>query len=194
MEDIKLSEQLKPRSKEVSVDQNNAGEVLEKLRSQFDKELNTPENKGEEISKASAEAKSQALASSETASKRSETSAGNPDQTIRTKLDREASYVATMQSVRQRLKTPERNFSKVIHSKLVESPSEIASKTIGRSSVLVGGFAVSFIGSLVLYVVARRNGYVFENNYSFMIVLFIIGALIGLGVELASKASGRRKT
>lgn len=97
--------------------------------------------------------------------------------------DRTKGFMQTMTDVRSQLSSSETKFSKIIHQPIVESISETVSKSVGRSSLLLGGFMATFIGSLVIFMNARNNGYS-VSNLTFIIVLFVIGAIVGLALEI----------
>jgi len=100
------------------------------------------------------------------------------------------SYSRTMTRVRKRLSVPSRAFSKVVHSPLVEKPSELASHTIARPSGMLGGSLVATVGTLALLWTVRRYGY--EYNYLAVVAMFATGAFAGLVVEGAFKLLKRR--
>ena len=104
--------------------------------------------------------------------------------------DRTTSFKQTMTDVRAKLSKTEQRFSKVIHQPVVEKVSDAASKSLGRSSLLLGGFMATFIGSMVIYTNARTNGYG-VSNLTFLIVLFVIGAIIGLVLEIVYRTIKR---
>ena len=91
-------------------------------------------------------------------------------------------YTHTLSSIRNRLKGPEKSFSKVIHQPAVERASEMLENTVARPSGLLFGGLYSFIGSLASYILARRLGG--ELKLSVFAVFFVGGFFIGLIVEL----------
>lgn len=104
--------------------------------------------------------------------------------------DRSTSFKQTMTDVRAKLSKTEQRYSKVIHQPVIEKLSDAASKSIGRSSLLLGGFMATFIGSMVIYTNARTNGYGI-SNLTFLVVLFVIGAIIGLILEIVYRTIKR---
>lgn len=159
-----------------------AAERMTELAEKFDEALVEKGTESEILEQARKDTEKHAR-SAEQQSIASEVSSSN-DGVVRTKADRQSSYSSTIKSMQQRLTGNERAFSKVIHQKTVERTSEIAEKTIGRSSLLLGAFSVTFIGTLVIYIVSRRNGYVIDN-YAYIVVLFVVGAIAGLLLEYA---------
>jgi|GEM_PF-2502801 len=97
--------------------------------------------------------------------------------------DRDQTYRQTMTEVRSKLSRSARQFSKVVHQPVVDATSDVASKTIGRSSFLLGGFMATFIGTIVIFTNARSNGYG-VSNLTFMVILFVIGAASGIALEI----------
>lgn len=95
---------------------------------------------------------------------------------------KKAAYKKELNRARKHMKTPQKNFSKVIHNPVVESISEFGSKTAARPSGLLGGGIFASIGTLILYIMSRYYG--FEYNFFAFILLLISGFLIGICVEL----------
>jgi len=104
--------------------------------------------------------------------------------------DRKKTYKQTMSEVRSKLSSSAQQFSKVIHQPAVDAVSDVASKTVGRSSLLLGGFMATFIGTLVIFANARSNGYG-VSNLTFLVVLFVLGAASGLVIEIVYRALKR---
>ena len=98
---------------------------------------------------------------------------------------KDMAYMRAMTRVRKHLSMPSRAFSKVVHSKAVERPSEIIGNTVARPSGMLGGAFVATIGSSILLWVTKHYGY--EYNYLAVILLFVIGMTLGLAVELLWK-------
>ncbi len=102
---------------------------------------------------------------------------------------KDTAYNRTMVRVQKHLSLPSRTFSKVIHSQLLDKPSELASKTVARPSGMLGGTFFAMLGTLGLFWLTRKYGY--EYNYLMAIVLFIGGAIIGLTAEAVLKVLKR---
>lgn len=100
------------------------------------------------------------------------------------------SYKRILRHVQSRLQGPEKSFSKVIHGKQVEKASNFGAQTIARPSGLMAAGLTTFLGSLTLLFLAKRYG--FRYNFSFFIVLFVIGYGLGLLVEGLAKL-GRKQ-
>jgi len=95
----------------------------------------------------------------------------------------EHKYTHTLSSIRNRLKTPEKGLSKLIHQPVVERASDLLENTVARPSGILFGGIFSFIGSLSSYLLARRLGG--ELRLSVFAVFFVGGFFVGLIVELA---------
>jgi hypothetical protein len=102
------------------------------------------------------------------------------------------SYSRTMVRVRKKLSAPSRAFSKLVHSPVLEQPSELASKTIARPSSMLGGALCSLLGTVALYWVVNRYGY--EYNYLAIIILFAGGWSLGLIIEATFRSLRKRKS
>src|SRR5690606_18536819 len=73
-------------------------------------------------------------------------------------------YNRTLQKVRGHLNAPERAFSKVMHHKVVESMSDVSSKTVARPSGILGGGIAALAGSGVVLYMAKHYG--FQYNFT----------------------------
>lgn len=104
---------------------------------------------------------------------------------------KEIAYNRTMTRVRKQLSAPSRAFSQLVHSKALDRPSEIASKTIARPSSMLGGALTAALGTSTLLWLTNHYGY--EYNYLVVIALFAIGMFVGLFVELAWKTARRQR-
>lgn len=92
-------------------------------------------------------------------------------------------YRHTLRTIQRKLPKPARMFSKIAHSNVVESVSEVSAKTVARPSGFLGGSIFSFAGSLALLYFARHYG--FTYNYATFFILFILGFMAGVVTELA---------
>lgn len=99
---------------------------------------------------------------------------------------KETAYSRTLTRVQKRLSAPNRVFSKVVHSKALDKPSEVIGNTVARPSSMLGGAIIAFLGTSILLWVTRRYGY--EYNYLAVILLFAGGMVIGLLVEAGLRA------
>lgn len=91
-------------------------------------------------------------------------------------------YKRTLQKTRSHLNTTEKAFSKVIHQPIVESISNISSKSIARPSGLLGSGLAALLGSGVVLYMSKYYG--FRYNFIVFLLLSVLGFAIGLIVEL----------
>jgi hypothetical protein len=104
---------------------------------------------------------------------------------------KETAYTRTLTRVQKRLSMSSRLFSKVVHSKALDKPSEVVGSTVARPSGMLGGALVAFIGSSLLLWITRSYGY--EYNYLAVILLFVIGMGAGLLAEAGLKSYRKSK-
>lgn len=100
-------------------------------------------------------------------------------------------YDRTLSSIRNRLKKPEKTFSRVIHQPVIEKGSEAIGVTIARPSGILFGGVFSFIGSLLGYLLAKRLGG--ELPYSIFALFFVGGFVFGIFIEFAWYFYRKRK-
>lgn len=103
-----------------------------------------------------------------------------------TKSEKARSFDTTMAHTRSQLSRPERSFSKIIHTPVIEKVSETAGKTIARPSGILGAAIASLIGLLSIYGVARFMG--FPLSGSEMPLLLLGGFMTGLFLEWVYKS------
>jgi hypothetical protein len=96
----------------------------------------------------------------------------------------------TMRSVQRHLSPAGRNFSKIIHTPVVEKTSEALEKTVARPSVTLGATWTALIVGGVFYFIARHYGY--HLSGSELLFSFIVGGIIGLLGEGVFRAFKRR--
>lgn len=94
------------------------------------------------------------------------------------KKEKTASYKKHMKQMQAELPAPQRAFSKVIHSPVVEKSSEFIGGTVARPNAILSGAIVAFFLVLVVYVVAKNLGYVLSGFET--IGAFIVGWVIGI--------------
>ncbi len=103
----------------------------------------------------------------------------------KTKTERDQVFNTEMKQVQAQMRPSARTFSKVIHNKTVERVSDAAQKSIFRPSALIGGAVLGLLLGLVVYIVALLNHYII-SSYE-ILLLFVVGALVGVVVELVTK-------
>lgn len=101
-------------------------------------------------------------------------------------------YKRELTKIQSKLPNRSRNFSKVIHNKTVESISNIGAQTAARPSGLLGGSICAFLGSMILYYMARHYGFIY--NYLMLFLLFILGFAVGCVLELLVWSLFNRRT
>lgn len=100
-------------------------------------------------------------------------------------------YRRELAKIQTKLPRRSQQFSKVIHNKTVESISNVGARTVARPSGLLGGSICAFLGSALLYYMARHYG--FRYNYLMLFLLLVLGFLAGCILELLVwSISGRR--
>ena len=107
-----------------------------------------------------------------------------------TKREKDVSFEKTMVEVRQHLSSPSRTFSKVIHNKTVERISDSVGSTIARPNAILSGSVFAFIFTLVVYLIANRNGYALSGSET--IASFALGWIVGLIVDYVRILLGKR--
>lgn len=94
--------------------------------------------------------------------------------------------------IQKSLPYAQRNFSKVIHTPIIKDVSEVASKTVGRTSGLLGGGIAAFLGTTIYLYTANHTG--FRYNYMVSILLAISGFFIGIFIEFIVNKLSLRHT
>jgi hypothetical protein len=94
------------------------------------------------------------------------------------KKEKTASYKKHMKQVQAELPAPQRAFSKVIHSPVVEKSSEFIGATVARPNAILSGAVVAFFVVLAVYVIAKNLGYALSGFET--IGAFIVGWVIGI--------------
>lgn len=98
-------------------------------------------------------------------------------------------YRNTMASLRSRMKPAARQFSRFIHSPIVEKSSETLGKTVFRPSITLGATSTAVILGGFLYIFARLNG--FSLSGSEIWIAMLLGAMIGLLCEMIFRSVRR---
>ena len=94
------------------------------------------------------------------------------------KKEKDASFNATMKEIRTHMSGPSRAFSTFIHNKGVEKVSDAVGNTVARPNAILSGAVFAFLFTLVIYLVARYNGYPISGSET--IASFALGWLVGL--------------
>jgi hypothetical protein len=94
------------------------------------------------------------------------------------KKEKTASFKKHMAQVQAEMPAPQRAFSKVIHSPVVEKTSEFVGATVARPNAILSGAVVAFFLVLAVYLIAKNYGYVLSGFET--IGAFIIGWVLGI--------------
>ncbi len=83
----------------------------------------------------------------------------------------------TMQDIQYNLSVADKTMSHIIHQPIIDQSSEVLNKTIFRSSGVLGGSILAFLGSLmyIIFVIYTGITYNFELFFIFLIAGFILG-------------------
>ena len=153
----------------------------EQLEQRLEKEI-TPDNRAETSKEAANEALEIASQHEEAQQQAERNKAPKEEKRQLTKKDIDASYKKTLNNVQKQLSPSSRAFSKVIHNPAVEKTSEAVGNTIARPNLVIAG-ALGAIASIVVYLIAKRYGYVLSGFET--IALFVLGWCIGAVIEYA---------
>jgi cation transport ATPase len=94
---------------------------------------------------------------------------------------KDMAFSRSMTRTRKKLSRSSRAFSKVIHNSTIDKSSEFVGKTVARPSGMLTGAFLAFIGTSALLWITRHYGYTY--NYLMVVILFVGGMLLGLGLE-----------
>lgn len=145
----------------------------EKLRENLERNV---ENEPKNVEQARQEALEQATPHERKVNQRTESPAERRGPI--SKKERNQSFDRTMTEVRSHMSGPSRAFSKTIHHPVVEKVSDAVGGTIARPNAILSGSIFAFLFTLVIYLVARFNGYPLSGSES--IAAFILGWVVGL--------------
>lgn len=145
--------------------------------------LKTIENRGErpENKEKSIEKAREMLKHAEAVQPKHETTTKNEGHSTRPLLTPTLNYKHTMRSLQHRMKPATRQFSKFIHSPVVDSASEALGKTVFRPSITLGATTTAVIIGGALYLFARANG--FSLSGSEILFALVVGGIFGLIIE-----------
>lgn len=94
------------------------------------------------------------------------------------KSQKKLAYKQTMKHIQSEMPSTSRAFSKVIHSPVVESTSDVLAKTIVRPNAVLAGSFTAFVVTLGLYSLAQYMGFPLSGFE--MIGAFIVGWMVGV--------------
>lgn len=177
----------KVHSPEQHNDVESSGNQKEKLQELLDKANEARHEHAESHESIAHTAKQEALTAKETQGKVGEKDKPKHHNLYITKETKKASYKKTLHHVQRQLPKRERALSKVIHQPVVEKVSELSAKTIARPSGLLAGGVCAFVGSSLVFYMAKHYG--FRYNFFVFIVLMVGGFGLGLLLELLWNAT-----
>lgn len=99
-----------------------------------------------------------------------------------TNKQKEATYKSTLDTIRHGMNPASKLFSKLIHSNVVESASNLIGSTIAKPRFIIAGSFMALVLTSALYLIAKRFG--FSLSGSETMLSFAIGWVIGLIYEL----------
>lgn len=168
---------------------------VESVRS-AEKILNTehqPEQKkhvsGEQLNAIKASVEKQAISGKEYS--RGEDSETKQHPVLVSKQLKQMAFSRALTRTRKHLSAPSKALSKFVHNPAIDKVSEVSSKTVARPSALLSASAFSFIGSLILLLAVKKYG--FEYNFFAFILLFVMGYIAGLFIELLYRSVSRKR-
>jgi hypothetical protein len=106
------------------------------------------------------------------------------------KLEKQYAAKRQLKAIQKQLPATEVPLSHLIHQKTVKAVSEAAAKTVSRPSGLLGGGIMAFIGSAGYLVFSKHIGAPY--NSGMFILLFVVGFMVGLGLELILRSFHKR--
>jgi cation transport ATPase len=177
-----MSERYIPKSEHKET--HNAHEThSEALKNKYERELTKAEKEhgsNEELEKIREKIEHQAPLKQEKSHTEKENPAHSHPVIINKQL-KDMAFSRSMTRTRKKLSRSSRAFSKVIHNSTIDKSSEFVGKTVARPSGMLTGAFLAFIGTSALLWITRHYGYTY--NYLVVIILFVGGMLLGLGLE-----------
>ncbi len=174
-----------------SVEQNEATQAeLEALGKERLEELATKPEAGQDHQEKSAEAARETIKQVDNDAPEPSHEPAAPASFV-ARVNHVVNYSQTMQSVQRHLSPVSQSFSKIIHSPVIETTSEVLEKTVLRPSVTNGALWTAAIVGLFFYLVARHYGYVLSGSE--LLLSLIAGGLIGGLLELLGRALVHRR-
>ncbi len=91
----------------------------------------------------------------------------------------------TMQDIQHNLSPTDKTMSHIIHQPIIDQSSEVLNKTIFRSSGVLGGSILAFLGSLIYIIFVIYTGITY--NFELFFIFLIAGFILGLVSEMIYK-------
>lgn len=175
----------------VEFSRQEAAEYQERLAAERERNL----ERGQEYSKEKATVArheiEKAIAEKESRRPEKSTEHTPAERKVNSKTARKKAYSAIIKQTQADLPAPSRAFSKVIHNPVIEKVSEVTGNTIARPNAMLSGAVFAFLLTLVVYLVARFNGYPLSGTET--IAAFVVGWLMGnLYDFFKTMATGKR--
>jgi hypothetical protein len=104
---------------------------------------------------------------------------------FRPMLNHRLNYLDTLMSLQRRLTPTSRQFSKFIHTPIIESTSEALERTIARPSLMLGATWTALIVGGTFYFTARAYGYILSGSE------LLFASAVGAGLGLLGEALWR---
>ncbi len=117
--------------------------------------------------------------------------AAAPSTTPEEKAETVLSYRQVLKTVQHSLAPAARRFSRFIHNPVVEPASDLLEKTVMRPSVVIGATITAVVVDGVLYLYAKHYGLALPG--SVLLFTLLLGAFIGLAIEIWRGRKSRRK-
>lgn len=175
-----MSEQFRAQHEHGEITKNH--EHIEKSHNNHEREITSAEKQhGSEkhIEHLAKNVEKQAISGQEIGHTESETPNNHPV-IINSQL-KDMAFSRSMTRTRKQLSPISRTFSKVVHNSTVDKTSEFVGKTVARPMSMFWGAIFAFIGTSALLWITKHYGY--EYNYFIAILLFVLGAVVGMAIE-----------
>lgn len=184
-------ERLSPAAEKLAENAEAAGEQLEKLKNKVEAAGEHIDDSGERAEAARHDA-IEALKGRDKSTERKAASDGaGPALPRITKAQRAASYRQSMRRIQAEMSPLQRNFSKVIHSPVIEKGSEVVSETFARPNAILAGSGTALVLVTAVYIIARTYGYPLSGFET--IGAFTFGWIIGLTFDFVKvMVTGKR--
>lgn len=91
-------------------------------------------------------------------------------------------YTETLKTIRKTLKPQEKILSNIVHSKSLEKPLEIVSKTIFRPTPVLFAGITAFMVTAMIFILAKTGGYSIRGS-GWLIVSLLAGYFIGVLID-----------
>jgi hypothetical protein len=184
-----MSEKLTPRHEAKSENLDLSGEIKRNLEN-LSKAALEAESQKAELHELQDAVKQEAISGQEITVGEREVPKSHTSHATPKELKADA-YKRSLSRVQSRLNVVDRGFSKIAHQPVIDSASNVMSKTVARPSGILGGGICALLGSSFLLYLTKRYG--FEYNFFVYFLLLAIGFVLGMTAELVIRAILKRK-